>query len=70
MFEALIARAAALAATAAARRRRRIAVAAANDVPRGVALEEGAEAIILSGRALTRRRVRDAQLRAFVESLR
>jgi hypothetical protein len=68
MFEALMVRAAALGAAAAARRRSRIAAAA--DVPPGVTLREGADAIVVAGRGLSRRRLRDARLRAFLEALR
>jgi len=70
MFEALTARAAALGAAAAARRRRRIAAAAAGDVPPGVTVREGVESLVVAGRGLSRRRLRDAGLRAFLETLR
>jgi hypothetical protein len=70
MFETLTARAAALAEQAAARPRRRIAAAARDAAPRGVAVAEEGEAIVLIGRRLGGRRLRDAGLRAFVESLR
>jgi hypothetical protein len=69
MFEGLMARAATLGAAAAARRRSRIAAAAA-DIPPGVAVREAAEAIVVAGRNLSRRRLGDARLRAFLESLR
>jgi hypothetical protein len=70
MFETLTARAAALAQQAAERRRRRIAAAARGAAPRGVAVAEEGEAIVLAGRRLGVRRLRDSGFRAFVESLR
>jgi hypothetical protein len=70
MFETLEARAAALAEQAAARRRRRIAAAARAAAPNGVAVAEAGEAIVLAGRRLGARRLRDPGLRALVETLR
>jgi hypothetical protein len=70
MFETLTARAAAFAEQAAERRRRRIVAAAREEAPSGVAVAEAGEAIVLAGRRLSVRRLRDAGFRAFVESLR
>jgi hypothetical protein len=70
MFETLTARAAALADQAAERRRRRIAAAARAAAPRGLAVSEEGEAIVLAGPRLGLRRLRDSGLRAFLETLR
>jgi|GEM_PF-2104409 len=70
MFEALMARAAALGAAAAARRLKRISATAAADVPPGVTVRDGGDAILVVGRGLSGRRLRDGRLRSFLESLR
>jgi len=70
MFDGLLARAATLGADAAARRRSRIAATAAADVPPGMTVREVAQGIVIAGRGLSRRRLRDSRLRAFLESLR